>query len=60
MTALAASFLYTGQLKPWHGYTLLLAEVRQQALKLDKRAYEVRKELYAHTPPAEDTPLGGQ
>ena len=37
-----------------------LAEVRQQALKLDKRAYEVRKELYGHTPPAERTPLGGQ
>jgi hypothetical protein len=30
-----------------------LAEVRQQALKLDKRAYEVRKELYGHTSPAE-------
>lgn len=23
VTALAAYFLYTGQLKPWHGYTLL-------------------------------------
>ena len=37
-----------------------LAEVRQQALKLDKRAYEVQKELYHHTSPAEHTPLGGQ
>jgi hypothetical protein len=30
-----------------------LAEVRQQTLKMDKRAYEVRKELYGHTSPAE-------
>jgi hypothetical protein len=37
-----------------------LAEVRQQALKLEKRAYEVQKELYGHTPPAEQTPLVGQ
>jgi hypothetical protein len=37
-----------------------LAEVRQQALKLDKRAYEASKELYRHTPPAEHTPLAGQ
>jgi hypothetical protein len=37
-----------------------LGEVRQQALKLDKRAYETRKELYRRTPPAERTPLVGQ
>ena len=30
-----------------------LAEAREEALKLDTRAYEVSKELYRHTPPAE-------
>jgi hypothetical protein len=30
-----------------------LAKVRQEALKLDKRAYRVRKDVYGRTPPAE-------
>jgi hypothetical protein len=30
-----------------------VAKVRGQALKLDKRAYRVRKDLYRHTPPAQ-------
>jgi len=30
-----------------------LAEVRAEALKLEKHAYEVSKDVYAHTPPAE-------
>jgi hypothetical protein len=30
-----------------------LAEARAQALKLEKRAYEISKNVYAHTPPAE-------
>ncbi len=34
-----------------------LAEVRQQALKLDKRAYEHSSEVYRETPPAEHTLL---
>jgi hypothetical protein len=29
-----------------------LAQVREQALKLDRRAYVARKDLYGHTPPA--------
>jgi hypothetical protein len=37
-----------------------LAKVREQALKLDKRAYQVRKDLYARTPPAERRLTGGQ
>lgn len=32
-----------------------LADVRREALKLDKRAYVSRKDLYRHTPPAERT-----
>ena len=30
-----------------------MARVRREALKLDKRAYRTRKELYGRTPPAE-------
>ena len=30
-----------------------LAQVRREALTLDKRAYRSRKDLYRHTPPAE-------
>jgi len=30
-----------------------LAEVRREALKLEKRAYAIRKNVYGHTPPAE-------
>jgi hypothetical protein len=30
-----------------------LADVRREALKLDKRAYRSRKDLYRHTRPAE-------
>ena len=38
-----------------------LAEVRAEALKLEKQAYERSKNVYAHTPPAEHTPsVGGQ
>jgi hypothetical protein len=33
-----------------------LAKARQEALKLDRRAYRTRRNLYRHTPPAE--PLG--
>ena len=33
-----------------------LANVRAKALELEKRAYEVSKDVYAHTPPAEHTP----
>jgi hypothetical protein len=36
-----------------------LAKVRQEALKLDKRAYRVRKDLYGRTPPAEHTLSAG-
>jgi hypothetical protein len=32
-----------------------LAKVREEALKLDRRAYKVRKKLWSHTPPAERT-----
>ena len=32
-----------------------LAEVRAEALKLEIRAYEISKDVYAHTPPAEHT-----
>jgi hypothetical protein len=32
-----------------------LAEVRAEALKLEKHAYEISKDVYAHTPPAEHT-----
>lgn len=35
-----------------------LAAVRRQALKLDKRAYAVRKSLYGRTPPAQRTIAG--
>jgi hypothetical protein len=34
-----------------------LAEVREEALKLEKRGYEISKDVYAHTPPAEHTPV---
>ena len=34
-----------------------LAEVRAEALKLEKRAYKISKNVYAHTPPAEHTPV---
>jgi hypothetical protein len=37
-----------------------LARVRLEALKLDKRAYRVRKDVYARTPPAERRLTGGQ
>ncbi len=33
-----------------------LAEARAEALKLEKRAYQISKKVYAHTPPAEYTP----
>ena len=33
-----------------------LAEVRVKALELEKRAYEIRKDLYGQTPPAEHAP----
>jgi hypothetical protein len=33
-----------------------LALVRAEALKLDKRAYTIRKKVFVHTPPAEHTP----
>ncbi len=33
-----------------------LAEVRAQALELEKHAYEISKNVYAHTSPAEPTP----
>lgn len=33
-----------------------LAEARAEALKLEKRAYEISKNVYAQTPPAEHTP----
>lgn len=36
-----------------------LAEVHAEALKLEKRAYEISKNVYAHTPPAEHTPQSG-
>jgi hypothetical protein len=32
-----------------------LARVREEALKLDKRAYRVSKNLYGRTPPAQHT-----
>jgi len=32
-----------------------LAEVREEALQLDRRAYRVSKDLYGHTPPAKHT-----
>lgn len=35
-----------------------LAEARAEALKLEKRAYKISKDVYAHTPPAE--PLGAE
>lgn len=37
-----------------------LAEVRAQALELEKRAYEISKEVYDQTPPAEPLGAGGQ
>ena len=33
-----------------------LAVVRAEALKLEKRAYKISKNVYVHTPPAEHTP----
>ncbi len=33
-----------------------LAEVRAQVLEIEKHAYEISKDVYAHTPPAEQTP----
>lgn len=36
-----------------------LAEARAKALELEKRAYKISKNVYAHTPPAERAP-GGQ
>jgi len=33
-----------------------LAEARAEALKLEKRAFEISKKVYAQTPPAEHTP----
>ncbi len=36
-----------------------LAEVRAEALELERRAYEVSKDVYGHTPPAEHT-LGAE
>jgi hypothetical protein len=36
-----------------------LVHVRREALKLERRAYEVRKDLFAHTPPAERAPAQG-
>jgi len=36
-----------------------LAEVRAAALKLEKHAYEVSKNVYAQTPPLEQIPPGG-
>ena len=33
----------------------VLVEVRAEALKLEKHAYEISKDVYAHTPPAEHT-----
>jgi hypothetical protein len=35
-----------------------LAKVREEALKLDKRAYKVRTKLWGQTPPAERRPAG--
>jgi hypothetical protein len=37
-----------------------LAKVREEARKLDKRAYRTRRNLYRHTPPAEQEPAGTQ
>jgi hypothetical protein len=37
-----------------------LAKVREESLKLDKRAYRVRKDVYARTPPAERRVTGGR
>ncbi len=34
-----------------------LAEVRAQALELEQHAYEISQDVYAHTPPAEHTPM---
>jgi hypothetical protein len=36
-----------------------LVHVRREALKLERRAHEVRKDLFAHTPPAERAPAQG-
>lgn len=37
-----------------------LAEARREALKLDRRAYRVRGDLYGRTPPAERAPGAGR
>lgn len=37
-----------------------LAEVRAQALELERRAYEISKEVYDQTPPVEPLGAGGQ
>jgi hypothetical protein len=37
-----------------------LAEVRKEALKLDRRAYRSKKDIYGRTPPAGHTPPAGQ
>jgi hypothetical protein len=37
-----------------------IAEVRQEALELDRRAYKVRKKLWSRTPPVERTLEAGQ
>lgn len=37
-----------------------MAEVRAAAMKMEKHAYEVSKNVYAHTPPLEHTPIASK
>jgi hypothetical protein len=37
-----------------------MAEVRDAAMKMEKHAYEVSKNVYAHTPPLEHTPIASK
>ncbi|MGH7490997.1 MAG: hypothetical protein ACREOO_01245 [bacterium] len=37
-----------------------MAEVRAAAMKMEKHAYEVSKNVYAHTPPLEHTPMASK